>query len=85
MMEPIPLNAVRAVAADVAADTTGTAVAALAVDIAGAAADGRAALAGAAADTAVAAADVAAVADTAGDLYRGACGLRLPLPPLQPL
>ena len=66
-MDLIPLNAVRA-AADVAADTSGTAVAAPVADIAGAAADiaadaRAAALADAAADTAVVAAD--ATADTA--------------------
>ena len=66
-MDPIPLNAVRA-AADVAADTSGTAVAAPVADIAGAAADNAAvargaALADAAVDTAVVAADAAA--DTA--------------------
>ena len=62
-MDPIPLNAVRAAAADVAADTSGTAVAAPVADIAGAtadiAADARAAaFADAAADTAVVAAAV---------------------------
>ena len=67
-MDPISLNAVRAAAADVTADTSGTAVAAPFADIAGTAADiaadGRAAaLADAAADTAVVAADAAA--DTA--------------------
>ena len=87
-MDPIPLNVVRAAAADVAADTSGTAVAAPVADIAGAAADiaadAWAALAGAAADTAVvaadaraafadAAADVAAATDSAGDLHRRAC------------
>ena len=64
-MDPIPLNAVPAAGADVAADTSGTAVAAPVDNIAGAvadiAADARAAaLADAAADTAVVAADVAA-------------------------
>ena len=64
-MGPIPLNAVRATAADIAADTFGTAVAAPDADIAGAAADiaadaRAAALADAAADTAVVAADAAA-------------------------
>ena len=63
-MDPIPLNAVRAAVAGVAADTSGTAVAAPVVDIAGAAADiaadaRAAALADAAADTAVIAADAA--------------------------
>ena len=65
---PHPLNAVRAAAADVAAGTSGTVVAAPVADIAGAAADiaadaWAAALADAAADTAVVAADAAA--DTA--------------------
>ena len=71
-MDPIPLNAVRAAAADVVADTSGTAVAAPVADIAGAtadiAADARAAaLVDAAADTAVIAADAraAALADAA--------------------
>ena len=72
-MDPIPLNAVRAAAADVAADTSGTAVAAPVADIAGAAADIAAdaravALADAATDTAaVVAADTraAALADAA--------------------
>ena len=74
-MDPIPLNAVRAAAADVAADTSGTAVAALVADIAGAtadiAADARAAaLVDAAADTAVIAADAraAALADAAAHI-----------------
>ena len=74
-MDPIPLNAVRAAAADVAADTYGTAVAAPVVDIAGAAADigadaRAAALADAAADTAVVATDAwaAALADAAADV-----------------
>ena len=67
-MDPIPLNAVRAAAADVAADTSGTSIAAPDADIAGAAADAvadarAAAFAGVAADTAVVAADAAA--DTA--------------------
>ena len=67
-MDPIPLNTVRAAAADVAADTSGTAVAAAVADIAGTATDiaadvGAAALADAVADTAVVAAD--ATADTA--------------------
>ena len=90
-MDAIPLNAVRASAADVAADTAGTAIAVPVVNIAGAAADiatdARAALAGAAADSAVvaadarasfadAAADVAAAADSAGDLNRRACRVR---------
>ena len=86
-MDPIPLNAVRAAAADVAADTSGIAVAAPVAAIAGAAAD-IAALVDAAADTAVvaadaraaaladAAADVAAAVDSAGDLYRRACRVR---------
>ena len=77
-MDPIPLNAVRAAAADVAADTSGTAVAAPVVDIACAAADiaadaRAAALADATADTGVVAADVAAAVDSADDLYRRAC------------
>ena len=74
-MDPIPLNAVRAAAADVAADTSGTAVAAPVADIAGAAtdiaADARAAaLVDAAADTAAVAADAwaAALADAAADV-----------------
>ena len=92
MIDPIPLNAVRAAAADVAADTSGTAVAAPVADIAGAAAniaaDARAALAGAAADTAAVAADtlaafladavadIAAAVDSASDLYRRTCRVR---------
>ena len=75
VMDPIPLNAVRAAAADVAADTSGTAVAAFVADVAGAAADiaadaRAAALADAAADTAVVAADarVAVLADAAADV-----------------
>ena len=95
---PHPLNAVRAAAADVAADTSGTAVAAPAADIA---ADARAA---ALADAALmllllrlmrwlllsadAAADVAAAFGSAGDLYRRACCVPPPLwpsrPPLHP-
>ena len=91
-MDHISLNAVRAAAADVAADTSGTAVAAPVADIAGAAADiaadaRAAALADAAADTAVVAADaatdtavvaadVAAAVDSAGDLFRRACRVR---------
>ena len=74
-MDPIPLNAVRALATDVAADTSGTAVAALVADIAGAAADiaadARAAsFADAAADTAVVASNAraAALADVAADV-----------------
>ena len=74
-MDPIPLEAVRAAAADVAADTSGTAVAAPVADIAGAAADivadaRAAALADAAADTAVVAANAraAALADAAADV-----------------
>ena len=74
-MDPIPLNAVRAAAADVAADTSGTAVAAPVADIvdtaADIAADARAAaLADTAADTAVVAADArtAALADAAADV-----------------
>ena len=73
-MDPIPLNAVRA-AADVAADTSGTAVAAPVADIVGAAADNAAvaraaALADTAGDTVVVAADAAA--DTAAvELMRG--------------
>ena len=75
MMDPIPLNAVRAAAADVAADTSGTAVAAPVAHIDGAAAgivaDAQAAaLADAAADTAVVAADAraAALADAVADV-----------------
>ena len=74
-MDPIPLNAVLAAAADVAADTSGTAVATPAADVAGAAADIAAgaqsvALADAAADTAVVAADAraAVLADAAADV-----------------
>ena len=69
-MDPIPLNAVRAAAADVAADTSGTAVAAPVADIAGAAADIAAVVvADAAADTSVVAADTraAALADAVAD------------------
>ena len=84
-MDPIPLNAVRAAAADVAADTSGTAVAAPVADIAGAAANTAVAAADAwAAALADAAADVAAIVDSAGDLYRHAyrvcrhCGLHVP-------
>ena len=66
MMDPIPLNDVRAAAADVAADTTGTAVADPVANIAGTAANALAALAGAATDTAVTAADArAAIASAA--------------------
>ena len=73
-MDPIPPNDVRAAAADAAADTSGTAVAAPDTDIAGAAADIAAdAWAAALAD---AAADVAAAVDLAGDLYRRACRVR---------
>ena len=75
VMDPIPLNAVRAAPADVAADTRGTAVAAPVADIAGAAADIAvgalaAALADAAADTTVVVADawVAALADAAANI-----------------
>ena len=69
-MDPIPLNAVRAAAADVAADTSGTAVAGPVADIAGAAAN-------IAADARAAAlADAAAAVDSAGDLYRRACRVR---------
>ena len=76
-MDPIPLNAVRAAAADVAADTSGTAVAAPVADIAGAAADIAAVVvADAAADNAVVAADAAAAVLSAGDLYRRACRIR---------
>ena len=86
-MDTIFLNTVRAAAADVATDTASTAVAAPVTDIAGAAADARAALAGAAADNAVvvanaravlagAAADVAAAADSMADLYHRACRVR---------
>ena len=74
-MDPIPLKAVRAAAADIAADTSGTAVAAPVADIAGTAddiaADARAAaLADTAADTAVVAADAraAALADAVADV-----------------
>ena len=91
MSDPIPLNAVRVAAANVAADTAGTAVAVPVDDFAGTAADiaadARAALAGAAANTAGvatdaraaladAAADVAAAADLTGDLYCRACRVR---------
>ena len=67
-MDPVPLNAVRAAAADGAAGTHGTAVAAPVADVPGAAADiaadaRAAALSDAAADVAVVAAD--ATADTA--------------------
>ena len=73
-MDPIPLNAVRAATADVAVDTSGTAVAAPVADIAGAAANIAAdARAAALAD---AAADVTAAVDSAGDLYRRACRVR---------
>ena len=58
-MDLIPLNAVRAAAADVANDTSGIAVAAPIADIASAAAD-IGALVDAAADTAFVAADAAA-------------------------
>ena len=74
-MDPISLNVVRAAAADVAAGTSGTSVAAPAADISGAsaeiAADARAAaLVDAAADTAVVAADAraAALTDAAADV-----------------
>ena len=68
-MVPLPLNAVRAAAAD----TAGSAVAAPVADTAAdATADGRAALAGATTDTAF----VATAADLAGDLYRRACHTR---------
>ena len=63
-MDPIPLNAVRAAAADVAADTSGNVVAAPVADVA---ADARAAA------LADAAADVAAAVHSAGNLYRRAC------------
>ena len=69
-MDPIPLNAVRAAAADVAADTSGTAIAAPVADIAGAAADiVDVVVADAAVDPAVVAADAraAALADAATD------------------
>ena len=73
VMDPTPLNDVRAAAADVAADTAGTAVAVPVADSVGAAADiaadARAALASAAADTAIVAADArAALADAAADV-----------------
>ena len=75
VMDPIPLNAVRAAAADVAAGTSGTAVAAPVADTAGAAADiaadaWAAALADAAADIAVVVADARAttLADAAADV-----------------
>ena len=91
MRDLVPLNAVRTAAADGAAGTSGTVVAA--ADIV---ADARAAaLADAAADTAVVAADatadtaavaayarasaladVAAAVDSADDLYRRACSVR---------
>ena len=84
-MESIPLNAVRAAAADVAAGTFDTAVAASVADIAGADADivadaRAAALADAAADTTVVAADTraAAFADAAALLLLRLM-LRLPL------
>ena len=64
-MDPIPLNAVQADVADVAADADGTAVAAPVADIAGAAADARAALAGAATDARAALAGAAADARAA--------------------
>ena len=87
-MNPTPLNVLWPAAADVVADTVGTAVAIPVADIAGAAADiaadAQAALAGAAADTAVitadaraaladAAADAVAAADSVSDIYRRAC------------
>ena len=73
-MDPIPLNAVRAAAADVVADTAGTVVAAPVADIAGAAADSRAALVGATANTSAVAADArAALAGAAADTA-GYCG-----------
>ena len=75
-MDPIPLNAVRAAAADVAADISGTAVAAPVADIAGAAADTAVAADARAAALADAAADFAAAVDSAGDLYRRACRVR---------
>ena len=89
-MDPIFLNAVRATATDIAADTAFAAVAAPVADIAGAAADAWAALTSVVAHTAVAAADAratlagaaadtaafAAAADSAGDLYRRACCVR---------
>ena len=88
-MDFIPLNAVRAAAADVAADTSGTAIAALVADIAGAgasfASDVRAAArADATADTAAVAADAraadladaASAVDSAGDLDRRAGRVR---------
>ena len=69
-MSTTPLNTVRAAAADVAADISGTAVAVPIADITGAAvdiiADARAAT------LADAAADVAAAVDSTGDLYRRA-------------
>ena len=74
-MDRIPLNTVRAAAVDVAADTSGTAVAAPVADNAGAAADIAAdaradAFADAAAGTTVVAADAwaAALADSAADV-----------------
>ena len=74
-MDPIPLNAVRAAAADVGADTSGTAVAAPVANIAGAADDIAAgarttALADVTAGTAVVAADAraAALVDAAADV-----------------
>ena len=66
-MDPIPLNAVRAAAADTAVPVADIADAAADV-----AADARAVLAGAAADTSI----VAAAVDSAGDLYRRACRVR---------
>ena len=76
-MDPIPLNDVQAAAADVAAGTSGTAVAAPVADIAGAAADTAVVAADArAAALADAAPDIAAAVHSAGDLYRRACHIR---------
>ena len=84
-MDPIPLNAVWAAAANVADDTAGTAVVVPVADIA---ADAGVALAGAAANTAAvaadaraslagAAADDVAATDSSADLHRRACHVRL--------
>ena len=75
-MDPIPLNDVRAAAADVASDTVDTAVAAPVADIVGAAADARAALAGTAADTAVASVVIVASTSPAPSALAAASGLK---------
>ena len=82
VMDLVPLNAVRAAAADGAAGTSGTAD----IDAAVVAADAKADTAAVAAVAADVAADIAAVAavaaavaaavDSAGDLYRRACRIR---------